>query len=97
MTRRKRPGPTRSSSRTGGRRGGGLLERRGAARDAAVLLGAVRSPHAGHRVFGADEATLAALGERLRAQLGEEAFAGASAEGAALDGDAVVEVALRAL
>jgi predicted ATPase/DNA-binding winged helix-turn-helix (wHTH) protein len=72
----------------------GRLERH---RDAAVLVGAVRSPGAGHRIFGADEAALDELGERLRDALGGTAYADALAEGAVLDGEAAVEHALRAL
>jgi len=75
----------------------GLLERRGATRDAAVLLGAVRATQAGHRVFGADEAALDELAQRLRLRLGPAQLTAALAEGATLDGDAAVEVALRAL
>ena len=75
----------------------GLLDRLGQRRDAAVLLGAVRASPAGHRVFGADEVALAQLGKRLRAALGDEAYEAAVVEGGALDGDAAVERARRAL
>jgi predicted ATPase/DNA-binding SARP family transcriptional activator len=75
----------------------GLLARLGRARDAAVLLGAVLSTHAGHRIFGADAATLTELGERLHTELGDDAYQAALLEGAALDGDAAVEHALGAL
>ena len=75
----------------------GLLARLGRRRDAAVLEGAVRATQAGHRIFGADEVALAELGERLRAELGDEAYREALGEGAALDGDAAVEHALGAL
>ena len=57
----------------------------------------VRSTAAGHRIFGADEAALDELGARLRAALGDEGYRAALDEGAALDGDAAVEHALRAL
>ena len=75
----------------------GLLARLGRSRDAAVLVGAVRATRAGHRIFGHDETTLATLGGDLRATLGDEAYEAALAEGAALDGDAAVDLALRAL
>ena len=65
--------------------------------DAAVLLGAVRATTAGHRIFGGDEAALAELATRLRADLGDEAYAAALDEGATLNGDAAVERALQAL
>ena len=75
----------------------GLLDRLGQHRDAAVLLGAIRASPAGHRVFGADEVALTQLGKRLRAALGDDAYVAAVAEGGALDGDAAVEHARRAL
>ncbi len=75
----------------------GLLDRLGQHRDAAVLLAAVRASPAGHRVFGADEVALTQLGQRLRAALGDDAYEAAMAEGGALDGDAAVEHARRAL
>jgi hypothetical protein len=75
----------------------GLLDRLGQPRDAAVLMGAVQAPAAGHRVFGADEVALAQLGKRLRAALGDDAYEAAVAEGGTLDGDAAVEHARRAL
>lgn len=75
----------------------GLMARLGRPREAAVLEGAVRATHAGHRIFGADEAALAELSSRLRSVLGDEAYEAAFSEGAALDGDAALEHALRAL
>jgi predicted ATPase/DNA-binding SARP family transcriptional activator len=75
----------------------GLLARLGRARDAALLLGAVRSTQAGHRIFGADAAVLTELGTRLHATLGDDAYQAALREGSELDGDAAVELALRAL
>jgi predicted ATPase/DNA-binding SARP family transcriptional activator len=75
----------------------GLLARLGRPRDAAVLLGAVRTTDAGHRIFGADAAALAELGARLQATLGDDAYQAALREGCQLDGDAAVELALRAL
>lgn len=75
----------------------GLLDRLGQHRDAAVLVGAVQASRAGHRVFGADEVALVQLGKRLRAALGDDAYAAALAEGGALDGDAAVDHARRAL
>jgi hypothetical protein len=75
----------------------GLLARLERPREAAVLAAAVRATHAGHAIFGVDEAALAELEARLRATLGDEAYATAVAEGAELDGDAAVELALRAL
>ena len=75
----------------------GLLARLGRHRDAAVLEGAVRATPFGHRIFGADEATLNELSAQLRTVLGDEAYGEARREGAALDGDAAVEHALQAL
>jgi tetratricopeptide (TPR) repeat protein len=75
----------------------GLLARLGRARDAAALVGAVRATHEGHRIFGADEVALAELGSRLQAMLGDDAYQAAYRAGAALDGDAATELALRAL
>lgn len=75
----------------------GLLARLGRHRDAAVLEGAVRTTTAGHRIFGADEAALDALAERLREALGEAEYSAARRTGAELDGDAAVEFALRSL
>jgi predicted ATPase/DNA-binding SARP family transcriptional activator len=75
----------------------GLLARLGRPKDAAVLVGAVRATRFGHRIFGEDEAALTELDSRLRAELGNEIYETALSEGAALDGDAVVEHALRAL
>jgi predicted ATPase/DNA-binding SARP family transcriptional activator len=75
----------------------GLLARLARPREAAVLIGAVQATTAGHRIFGADEAALAELGAQLRAELGDAAFEAALGEGAALDGDAAVEHALRSL
>ena len=74
-----------------------LLARLGRHRDAAVLVGAIHSTSAGHRIFGADEVALTELGARLRAELGDEAFESALRDGAALDNGAVVEHTLRAL
>jgi predicted ATPase/DNA-binding SARP family transcriptional activator len=75
----------------------GLLERLGRARESAVLVGAVRATRAGHRIFGADDVALAELGDRLRVLLGDDAYAAAQREAAALDGDAAADLALRAL
>lgn len=75
----------------------GLLARRGQLTEAAQLEGAVRATTAGHRIFGADEVALAALGERLVSALGREAYEAARAAGGELDGEAAVELALRAL
>ncbi|HEY6531440.1 MAG TPA: hypothetical protein VIY72_03995, partial [Acidimicrobiales bacterium] len=74
-----------------------LLERLDQVRDAAVLEGAVRSTSAGHRIFGADQATLDELGTRLRSRLGDVAYEAARREGSVLDGDAAVEHALASL
>ena len=74
-----------------------LLERVGRHHDAAVLEGAVRSTQAGHRIFGADAVALDELGARLRSALGDDAYGAAMQRGAALDGSAAVEHALRAL
>jgi hypothetical protein len=75
----------------------GLLARLGRYRDAAVLKGAVRATGADHRIFGADEVALNELHARLRDALGDDAYEDARQQGAALDGDAAVEHALRAL
>jgi hypothetical protein len=75
-----------------------LLARLGRWEDAAVLEGAVRATTAaGHRIFGADETALAELGAQLRAELGDDVYEARRTEGAALDGDAAVEHALRSL
>jgi hypothetical protein len=74
-----------------------LLARLGRYHDAAVLLGAIRATAAGHRIFGADEVALVELDVLLRRELGPEASETARRRGAALDGDAAVEHALRAL
>ena len=64
---------------------------------AAVLAGAVSATGEGHRIFGADAVALDELGTRLRAALGDDDYRAASERGAALDGAAAVEHALRAL
>jgi predicted ATPase/DNA-binding SARP family transcriptional activator len=74
-----------------------VLEAQGLPREAAVLAGAVQATTEGHRIFGADEAALAALAGRLRLALGDEGYETATAEGALLDGHAAVEHALRCL
>ena len=74
-----------------------LLERVGRYHDAAILEGAVRSTHEGHRIFGADAAALDALGDRLRVTLGEEGYRTARTAGEDLDGAAAVDHALRSL
>jgi hypothetical protein len=75
----------------------GLLARLGRHHDAAVLVGAVSSTAEGHRIFGADAEALRALTQRLREALGDDGLDAALAAGAALDGDAAVEHARRAL
>ena len=65
--------------------------------DAAELLGAIRATQAGHRIFGDDEVALTRLDSELRTTLGEAVYDAALSRGAALDGDAAVELALRAL
>jgi predicted ATPase/DNA-binding SARP family transcriptional activator len=75
----------------------GLLARLGRPRDAAVLEGAVRGTEAGHRLFGADERALADLSAQLRVELGDADYEAALREGAALDGEAAIEHALRSL
>ncbi len=75
----------------------GLLSRLGRHRDAAILEGAVRTTEAGHRIFGADAVALDQLSARLRDALGDTDYEAARRTGAALDGDAAVEHALRAL
>ena len=75
----------------------GLLTRLGRPREAALLTGSVLATQAGHRIFGEDAASLAELGQRLREALGDETYETLLGEGAQLDGDAAVELALRAL
>jgi predicted ATPase/DNA-binding SARP family transcriptional activator len=75
----------------------GVLADLGKAADAAVLVGAVQATQAGHRIFGVDEQALAALAERLEADLGAGAYEEARRRGAAMDGDAAVDHALSAL
>jgi hypothetical protein len=75
----------------------GLLARLDRDRDAAVLLGAVRTTESGHRIFGADALALATLGGELEQRLGAVDYATALGEGAALDGAGAVAHALRAL
>jgi predicted ATPase/DNA-binding SARP family transcriptional activator len=75
----------------------GLLARLGRPREAAVLVGAVRTTHAGHDIFGEDERALRELESQLRSTLGGDDFVTALAAGAALDGEAAIELALRAL
>ena len=74
-----------------------LLTRLGRPHDAALLAGSVLATQAGHRIFGADEAALAELGCALRETLGDDTYEAALADGAELDGEAAVELALRAL
>ena len=52
----------------------GLLYRLGRPYEAAVLTGSILATHAGHRIFGDDEAALAELGRRLREALGDESY-----------------------
>lgn len=72
----------------------GLLVRLGQFREAAVLEGAVRASSGGHRIFGADEDALLAIGARLRTVLGPEAYEAARRAGAGLDWDGAVDHAL---
>jgi tetratricopeptide (TPR) repeat protein len=74
-----------------------LLTRLGRPHEAALLTGSVLATHAGHRIFGVDETALAELGRRLRESLGDDTYETALAEGAELDGEAAVELALGAL
>lgn len=74
-----------------------LLERLGRHQESAVLVGAIRATHAGHRIYGADEVALQELERELRQQLGNPAFEAAAGSGAVLDGDAAIEHALRSL
>ena len=74
-----------------------LLARLGRAEAAAVLVGAIVSTESGHRLFGDDELTIAALGRQLRDDLGPGRYDTAFRTGALLDGDAAVEHALRSL
>jgi tetratricopeptide (TPR) repeat protein len=74
-----------------------LLEVLGRHREAAVLVGAIRTTPSGHRIFGADELALADLEDRLRRALGDDAYDAAATAGAVLDDDAAVEHALRSL
>jgi hypothetical protein len=74
-----------------------LLVRLGRHREAAVLEGAVRATDEGHRIFGADEAALDALGAACRRALGDAGYDAACREGTRLDGDAAADFALLAL
>ena len=74
-----------------------LLDRLGRQREAAVLDGAIRASTVGHRIFGADEMILAELSDRLRAALGVDGYEAAREQGAALDGDALLEFAVQSL
>jgi len=74
-----------------------LLARMERWHDAAVLEGAVRATQEGARIFGADEEALAELSERLRSELGDQAYEAALVVGGGLDGDGAAEHALRAL
>jgi predicted ATPase/DNA-binding SARP family transcriptional activator len=74
-----------------------LLTRLGRPHDAALLTGSVSATAAGHRIFGADEAALAELRGTLREALGDDTYEMALSEGARLDGEAAIELALRAL
>jgi hypothetical protein len=72
------------------------LARVGATEDAALLYGATRNPRTGPAPFGADLDLLKDAGDRLRAALGGDFDARASA-GAALSDDDVVRMALAAI
>jgi hypothetical protein len=74
-----------------------LLERLGRHREAAVLVGSLRATAEGHRIFGDDAVALTQLEARLRSELGEDAWASATAEGAGLDGPGAAEHARRSL
>jgi predicted ATPase len=74
-----------------------LLARVGSARDAAVLYGAVESARTGARPFGADKATLRMAAAELRSQLGDNTFRRFAGEGATLNENEVVGLALEAV
>jgi hypothetical protein len=74
-----------------------LLERLDRPREAAVLTAAVTNEGFGHALFGDDAVAIAGLSSRLRQRLGDDGWEAATAEGRSLDGEAVVELALRTL
>ena len=75
----------------------GLLARLGRPREAAVLVGAVRATQAGTASSARTRPRSPSSARSCVQLLGDDAYEAALAEGAALDGDAAVELALRAL
>lgn len=74
-----------------------LLVRIDRSEDAVILLGALRSRTGAAPVFGADAERLAAVGEQLVRELGDDAVDGLLGRGARLTDDDVVTFACRAL
>ena len=74
-----------------------LLARLGRHRDAAVLEGAVRATPTATASSVPTRRRSPSSATRLRHALGDEGYEAARREGAALDGDAAVEHALRSL
>jgi ATP/maltotriose-dependent transcriptional regulator MalT len=74
-----------------------LLTRVEAYREASVLYGAIGATRAGAPPFGADATRLRDARERLRAELGDEAFERHAQQGSTMTEDDVVALALDAL
>lgn len=73
-----------------------LLERCGAAEEAATLLGAVAGARSGAAPYGHDARLLGEVGDRLRDRLGDRAFRRCTDRGSALPEDEVLDLALSA-
>ncbi|HUP70184.1 MAG TPA: BTAD domain-containing putative transcriptional regulator [Acidimicrobiales bacterium] len=74
-----------------------LLERVGACEEASVLHGATTAPRTGAPPFGPDKERARERAHRLRADLGDDAFARCTKRGAELEDTEVVEFALHAV
>lgn len=74
-----------------------LLAELGVTHEAAILYGATAFSRGGAPPYGADAALLDRVAKRLCDDLGDEAFASSTSEGAAMSDEEVVELALRAV
>lgn len=74
-----------------------LLEETAHPHDAAILEGAIRAASGSQRIAGTDEVVLDELSVRLREALGEDTYAAARRQGAALDSGALLEHVLGSL
>ena len=74
-----------------------LLADLGVTHEAAILYGATAFSRGGAPPYGADAALLDRVAKRLCDDLGDEAFASSTREGAAMSDEEVVELALRAV